>query len=127
MRRFFTAFAAGLMVTAAAIAPVRADSEGNKLSIERNELRSEYRKVAKELAAAEEDVEKAGDEPNVTGSSSAVWAIRNTHNDHVRKLRARESELRQRKSTIEREYGQLTRKAREHYGELPMWWEEDVD
>ena len=127
MRRMLAVFAAGVIVMAAGVSPVRADSEGNRLSIERNELRSEYRKVVKELAAAEEDVEQAGDEPAVSGSSAAVWAIRNTHNDHVRKLRARESELRQRKSSIERDYGQLTRKARQHYGELPMWWEEDVD
>ena len=126
MRRMVTVFAAALML-ASGFSPARADSEGNRLSLDRNELRAEYRKVAKQLAAAEEEVEKAGDEPNVTGSSAAVWAVRNTHNDHVRKLRARESELRQRKATIEREYGQLTRKAQKHYGELPMWWEEEVD
>ena len=126
MRRMVTIFAAALML-AIGVSPVHADSEGNRLSLDRNELRAEYRKVTKQLAAAEEEVEKAGDEPNVSGSSAAVWAVRNTHHDLVRKLRAREDELRRRKATIEREYGQLTRKARQHYGELPMWWEEEVD
>ena len=126
MRRMLAAFAGGVIL-AGGYTPAHADSVGNRLSIDRNELRSEYRKVAKELAAAEEEVERAGDEPTVTGSSSVVWAIRNSRNDQVRKLRARESELRQRKQTIERDYGRLTRKARQHYGELPMWWEEDVD
>jgi gas vesicle protein len=127
MRRILLGIALGCIVTAGSAAPALADSVGNRLSIDRNELRSEYRKVTKQLAEAEEEVEKAGDEPNVTGSSTAVWAIRNSHNDRVRRLRARESELRQRKQTIERDYGRLTRQAREHYGELPMWWEEDVD
>ena len=126
MGRMLMVIAASLIV-ASAVSPVHADSVGNQLSIERNELRAAYRKIVKQLDAAEEDLQKAGDEPNVTGPSSAVWAIRNSHNDLVRQLRARESELRERKSSIERDYGQLTRKARQHYGELPMWWEENVD
>lgn len=122
MRRIFTAFVIGILMTAVGTTPVRADSLGNQLSLQRNELRSEYKKVAKELAEVEEQIADSDDDTTVTGTASAVWAVRTTRNDHMQKLRGRRNELRQRENELERDFRQLTRKAEDHYGELPMWW-----
>ena len=40
----------------------------------------------------------------------------------MQRLRSRRSELKQRESAVERDYRSLTRRAEDHYGELPMWW-----
>lgn len=126
MRRVFAAFVIGILVTAAGIAPAHADSIGNQLSLQRNELRAEYKKVAKELADVDEEIDDSDEDATVTGTASAVWAVRTTRNDLLHKLHNRRNELKQRERTLERDYRQLTDKAEEHYGELPMWWG-DID
>jgi hypothetical protein len=122
MRRIFAGFVIGILVTAAGSPPARADSIGNQLSIQRNELRSEYKRVAKELADVEDQIADSDEDTTVTGTASAVWAVRTTRNDQLQRLRSRRSELRQRQGSLERDYRTLTRKAEDHFGELPMWW-----
>jgi chaperonin cofactor prefoldin len=122
MRRILAAFGFALVTAAVGGATAQADSVGNQLSIQRNELRSEYRKVVKDLADVEEEIEQSDGETTVTGTASAVWAVRRTRNDLMQRLRSRRNELKQRESALERDYRQLTRKAEDHYEELPMWW-----
>ena len=47
MRRILLGIALGCIVTAAGDGSARADSTGNQLSLRRNELTTEYRKVTK--------------------------------------------------------------------------------
>ena len=101
---------------------VRADATGNQLSLQRNELRTEYRKVDRELADVEEEIDEHDENATVTGTATGIWIARNALRDQASKLTARRNELRQRIEAIKREFRQLTSRAEHHYGELPMWW-----
>jgi len=127
MRRILWVIALGITITAADAAPARADSTGNQLSLQRNELKNEYRKTGKELDEVEESIDESTEASTISGNATTIWAVRNAQNDYLDKLKSRVKDLKQRRSEILRDYKQLTRKAERHYGELPMWWDQDLD
>lgn len=127
MRRILLGIALGCIVTAAGNGSARADSTGNQLSLRRNELTTEYRKVTKQLEDVEESIDESTDTTTISGNSTTIWAVRNAQHDHLKKLEKRRNELKDRVRTILRDYKHLTRKAEDHYGELPMWWDERLD
>jgi hypothetical protein len=127
MRRILVVFGIGIIVAAANAAPAQADAVGNQLSIQRNELRTEYRKASKARAEVEESIDDSTDTTTMAGNATTIWAVRNARNDRLQQLRARLKDLKDRQSSILRDYKQLTRKAERHFGELPMWWEADLD
>jgi hypothetical protein len=112
----------GLALTLALGGKAQADSFDNQMSLKRNELRSEYRKVNKDLAAVEQEMEKQDDGTTITGSASTVWAVQTSMRDQAAKLRARRNELRERQDAIRREFKQLTRQIEERYDDIPIWW-----
>jgi len=100
-----------------------ADSFENQMSLQRNDLRSEYRKVTRDLAEVEHELQANDDgTTTVTGTASAVWAVRTSIHDQAQKLTARRNELRARHDAIEREFRQLTSRIEQHYGNVPIWW-----
>jgi vacuolar-type H+-ATPase subunit D/Vma8 len=127
MRRILWTLGLGIMLTAASTVPAHADPTGNQLSLHRNELATEYRKVTKQLEEVDESIEESTDTTSITGNASTVWAVRNTQKDYLQKLQNRRDDLKQRVSEILRDYKSLTRKAEDHYGDLPMWWNERLD
>ncbi len=127
MRRILWAIALGITITAGNAAPARADRVGNQLSLQRNELTTEYRQASKQLEDVEESIDESTDTSAISGTALAVRELRNTQREHIRKLENRRSDLRKQISEILRDYKSLTRKAEDHYGELPMWWDERLD
>lgn len=114
--------AAALLLTGPG-AEAYADPEGNRLSLERNALRAEYRKVDRELAAVEDEIEaQEGTSTTVSGTATGVATVRNALREQESKRTARRNELRQRLDAIRRDFRQLTARAEHHYGDLPMWW-----
>ncbi len=111
-----------LALATALAGDARADSFDNQLSLQRNELRTEYRKVNKDLAVVEGEIEDQNDGATLSGSASAVRAVQTSMRDRTQKLQARRNELRDRQDAIRREFKQLTRKIEERYEEIPIWW-----
>ena len=122
MRMAIVTTVLGLALGVALATGVQADSFDNQMSLKRNELRSEYRKVNKDLAAVEQEMEKQDDGTTITGSASTVWAVQTSMRDQAAKLRTHRNELRQRQEAIRREFKQLTREIEARYDEVPIWW-----
>jgi hypothetical protein len=115
------------LVTGALPAGVDAGDFATEISLERNEVRTEYRRVTRELEKVEGQIAHHEDSPTtVSGGSTAIWAVRESVRDTMRKLSNRRDELRGRKGELEREFQKLTGKVDAHYGEVPIWWG-DID
>jgi hypothetical protein len=99
------------------------DEFATDMSLVRNDLRTEYRKLSRELRDVEDAIEaQEGNTTTISGRAIMVWSVRESLRDDLRKLSARRGELRARCKEIERDFRQLTGKVSAHYGETPVWW-----
>jgi len=121
--RIALVIAGALTLALAGGSRVHADSFENQMSLQRNDLRNEYRKVSRDLAEVEHELRAFDDDTTtVTGTASGVLAVRTSIRDQAQKLTSRRNQLRQRHDAIEREFRQLTTRIEQHYGNVPIWW-----
>jgi chromosome segregation ATPase len=121
--RAISAMVIGTLLLAASPAPVHGNDFDTEMSIQRDELRNQYRKLGRELREVEGAItQEQNTLTTVSGPSSAVWAVRDNMREHMRRLGSRRGELRSRRVEIEREFRRLTAKVEAHYGTVPVWW-----
>jgi hypothetical protein len=119
--RAVSVIAAVVIVATVPMVAVAGDFETD-MSLRRNDLRNEYRKVSRELSQVESEIAGQDAPATVSGPAVALWAVRDANREHMHRLTTRRGELRSRHDAIEREFRELTAQVAAHYGSVPIWW-----